>query len=156
MRCLFKRDSGVLTFGNNSFSCICDVRTIANGRRKLSEKPVYSENSDGTKGVPYDPKLFPLGIWDIISILPKNDPYEAPFFISTNAHQLVDVWDEVDGHYGEPIGHTIEDHGYGFHNSTSSTTLGCGRILSPTGLVAFMGFIKAAWTRKEETKIEVV
>jgi hypothetical protein len=102
------------------------------------------------------PRPFPKGMWIITGILPKDDPYEAPEFISTNAHQPVEEWEEIDGHYGEKTGKVIEDYGYGFHNSTSRTTLGCGRILTVRSRQDFVKEIQAAWKIGEEVFLEVV
>jgi len=87
--------------------------------------------------VPYMPRLFPVGTWSIWGIDSKDSkgnplgPYEAPFFISTSARQLVDEWEVVQHEklwYVRKTGRKVWDSGYGCHTSTSITTLGCGRI----------------------------
>jgi hypothetical protein len=152
----WRRDEGILSCDGNSIPCSCDVRNELNGRRKHVEKPVFTENEDGSRGKPYFPRPFPKGEWRVVSILPKIDAYMAPFFISTNAHQTVAVWDEVRDHYFRPTGEEVEDYGYGLHCSSSPTTLGCGRIASKDDLSALIGSIREAWVRGEEVTISVI
>jgi hypothetical protein len=135
--------------------CTCIIRNELNRRRQITEAPVYTENKDGSKGVPYMPRMFPFGVWNIVAVLPKTDPYEAPLFISTDAFQRVDEWTEGQGHYGEKTGTQVEDYGYGLHNSTSLTTLGCGRITKNSDLMALVGVIKEAQARNEPVTLVV-
>ncbi len=152
----YERDLGILHLGDRAFPVVCKVRNEQNGLRKRSEKVVRTENFDGSSGVPYMPRPFPLGRWKITGIFPKSDPYEAPEFIATDAHQPVDEWSEVSGHYGERTGRRVEDFGYGFHNSTSSTTLGCGRVLYSADRAELSEAIREAWARGEEVHVDVV
>ena len=155
MKVRWNSRTGKLSFGNTNITAICDVRNELNGRRELTEKPVHAENADGSEGRAYMPRWFPLGTWKIVAIIPKADPYEAPEFISTDAHQLVDEWTEVGGRYGEKTGRQVEDYGYGLHNSTSLTTLGCGHILQPADRAAFVAAIQTAWANGEDVSITV-
>jgi len=116
----------------------CKVRTIANGLRDY-HSIVFSENADGSRGMPYQPKEFPTGIWRVTQLLYKNadgtplGPYEDPVFIATDAHQPIEQWSllQYDGiEYGAALGQFLEDWGYGFHCSTSEYTLGCIRDLA--------------------------
>jgi hypothetical protein len=138
----WKRDEGNATYNGVIVPIVCDVRNEINGRRKLTEPVVYTENEDCTQGMPYMPRLFPKGVWKILAIIPKDDPYEAPFFISTNAHQSVVPWTSDNGHYGRAMADSVEDYGYGLHNSTSETTLGCGRILNYYDLIELINAIR--------------
>jgi L,D-transpeptidase catalytic domain len=63
----------------------------------------------------YQPQPFPAGTWHVTEIWPNDNPYTAPFFIGTDAHQTVKCLD----------GSEVDDHGYGIHHSTSATTWGC-------------------------------
>ena len=120
--------------------CACKVRNelIPGGRQDV----VHSENADGSTGVPYMPRPFPSGLWTIgkpAPIDPAKDVhlYEWPFFIPTDAHQLVDEWGvtlEDTWHYVQPTGQKVMDWGYGIHFSSSPTTLGCLKILIETDL----------------------
>jgi len=156
MKLSWKRDDGKLSYNDVTIDVVCDVRNELNGRRALSEKVVYSELPNGDKGVPYMPRPFPLGVWNVVAVIPKENPYEAPEFISTDACQILDVWSVVDGHYGDKTGDNVEDYGYGLHNSTSATTLGCGRIVSSKDREDLSKAIKTALLAKEEVILEVV
>jgi len=156
MKLSWARDAGILQYGDNSIKVICAVRNELNGERLLSEPPVYSELEDGGTGEPYMPRPFPKGIWNVLAIIPKENPYEAPEFISTDAHQTVKEWSLDSGHYGAETEDAIEDYGYGFHNSTSSTTLGCGHILSSDDRAALTAAIKEALANGESVILEVV
>ena len=155
MKITWDRDNAKLTYGNKTIQVVCAVRNELNGERLLSEVPVYGEGLDGKDTLPYMPRPFPKGTWSIGEIIPKNNPYEAPEFISTDAHQLVHPWTTQDGHYGRQIDDLIEDYGYGLHNSTSSTTLGCGHILELEDRQELCDAIQEAFDRKEPVVLEV-
>ena len=155
MTIYWKRKSAALTFGDKTIEVTCNVRNELNGRRRFEEKPVRSENLDGTLGVPYMPRWFPVGKWEVVAIIPKTDPYEAPEFISTDAHQTVHEWTELDDHYGSDTGDEIEDYGYGLHNSTSGTTLGCGRITRSEDRASLVKAIQDAWAIGETVTLVV-
>ena len=152
---IWHRNSGLATYQGKTINVTCDIRNELNHRRTLDEKPVYTENKNGSVGSPYMPRPFPLGVWKVLAILPKKHEYEAPEFISTDAHQLVDVWSVVDGHYGENTHFQVSDFGYGWHNSTSMTTLGCGKIQRYDERAALTAAIRECWSRKEEVFINV-
>ena len=79
----------------------------------------HPENGEGTPYAGfYQPIVFPSGIWQVLRVEPNDDPYTAPFFIATNAHQSVTCFD----------GTVVDDCGYGIHTSTSPTTWGCLRV----------------------------
>jgi len=149
-------DAALRQMVNVDMVVVCLVRNELNGERKLDSKAVYSEMANGTRGVPYMPRPFPKGMCKIVAIIPKDSPYEAPEFISTDAHQPVEEWSiKPDGTYDKPTGRMVEDFGYGEHNSTSSTTLGCGHILSPDERRTFVAAIQAAWANGETVTLEV-
>jgi len=156
MRLTWARDAAILKYADKALKVVCNVRNELNGLRLLSEKPVYSENEDGSRGLPYMPRQFPLGTWTVIAIIPKTDPYEAPQFISTDAHQKVHPWTTQDGHYSREMDDEIEDYGYGLHNSSSATTLGCGRIIDYKDREDLCAAIQAAWKNGETVTLEVV
>jgi hypothetical protein len=152
----WERDNSVLRYGNRAIRVECNVRNELNGRRELYEPVVYSELEDGSKGKPYMPRPFPKGVWTVTGILPKTIPYEAPEFISTDARQIVNVWSVVDAHYGAETKDAIEDYGYGLHNSTSNTTLGCGKIIGSQDRADLVEAIRIAWTAGDVVTLEVV
>jgi len=153
----FGRDIGVT---NN-------VRNELNGLRTSSEV-VFSTDQNGENGKPYYPRQFPAGKWYITDIVAhdKNkadgtpvEPYLYPFFLQTNAHQTVPVYKlEIVNdkqRIGAPDG-TREDWLYGLHYSTSSTTLGCIKIVKQDDLLWLVGQIKAAWHDNQIVSMEVV
>lgn len=156
MQITWRRDEGLLSYGNRIIPVVCNIRNELNGRRKLDEKVVYSENEDGSEGMPYMPRVFPLGTWEVLAIIPKTDPYEAPEFLSTDARQQVHPWTSADGHYGVEMGDLIWDWGYGLHNSTSSTTLGCGRIMDYADREELFETVKLALATGDSVLLEVV
>ena len=156
MQLTWRRNEGLLSYGNRIIPVVCDVRNELNGRRKLDEKVVYSENQDGSEGMPYMPRKFPIGKWNVLAIIPKIDPYEAPEFISTDARQQVHPWTSADGHYGVEMEDLIWDWGYGLHNSTSSTTLGCGHIIEVEDREALSEAIRIALEAGDMVILEVV
>lgn len=167
MKITWDRDAGKEIFTDvngveRTIDVTCFVRNELNGRRLLSEKPCYTEDEDGKTGgegnsKPYMPRPFPKGEWSVVAIndVPPENDYEAPEFISTDAHQEVEVWSVIDGHYGEKTGETVEDFGYGQHNSTSNTTLGCGRILQSEDRALLSATIRAAWGAGDIVKLIV-
>jgi hypothetical protein len=136
---LVKNRAALYAFGR-VLPCSCKVRNelTPGGRSDV----VHSENADGTTGVPYMPRPFPSGLWTVgrpAVIFPEKDVhlYMWPFFIPTDAHQLVDVWEvsqEEVLHYIKPTGQQVMDWGYGMHFSSSLTTLGCEKILIESDL----------------------
>jgi hypothetical protein len=50
----------------------------------------------------------------------------------------------------------VEDYGYGLHNSTSQTTLGCGRIIESKDRAELCSGIQAAWKNGETVTLEVM
>ena len=153
----FGRDIGVT---NN-------VRNELNGLRTSSEV-VFSTDQNGANGRPYYPRQFPAGKWYITDIVAHDkkkpdgtpvEPYLYHFFLQTNAHQSVPVYKlEIVNDkqkIGAPDG-TREDWLYGLHYSTSSTTLGCIKIVKQDDLLWLVGQIKAAWHDNQIVSMEVV
>jgi len=132
----------------------CLVRNELNGLRR-DDEVVRCTNEDGTDGLPYEPRTFPLGTWKVVNIADKTNPYEAPKFISTDAHQEVTVWTTKNGCYVHKLG-IAEDYGYGLHHSTSATTLGCIRILALEDLEALAAAIQKAWSEHDEVTLDVI
>ena len=152
----WQRDSGIASYDDVKLQIISNVRNELNGYRKLTENVVYTENEDGSQGVAYMPRRFPLGKFKIVAVLPKTNPYEAPEFISTDACQEVEEWTVVDGHYGEATGNMVMDYGYGLHNSTSNTTLGCGHIIQVADRAALTAVLIPLLNSNEECYLEVI
>jgi len=128
--------------------CSCVVQNLENKNRAMNQV-VFSENADGLNGVPYSPQVFPLGAWPVRAPIPEpeSNPYEFPFFIPTDAHQLVDEWGTVQRealYYTQKTGRQVMDWGYGIHFSKSMVTLGCIRIASQQDLMFIVSQVQNA------------
>lgn len=97
-----------------------------------------------------------MGKWDVYRPEPRDDDYKAPYYIPTNAFQLVQVWDTRNGRYVMETTETTIDRGYGLHYSTSPTTLGCIKIENKKDLLFLVDEIKKALDAKEDVTLEVV
>jgi hypothetical protein len=110
---------------------------------------------------PYYPREFPTGIWTVGAPLPREVPYLSPFFIPTDAWQMVDTWETAKDSrgvttYSRKTGKQYRDSGYGLHYSTSGTTLGCIRIGDRADLLWLVAEIERALKAKEKVTLEVV
>lgn len=138
-----------------------DVQNLENGLRR--EKLVFSENQDGSRGQPYSPQVFPVGTWKVLSVEavdPAHDPsgYEVPWFIRTDAHQLVDTYQEmITDHiwYGPKTGLQVMDWGYGLHYSTYPYTLGCIRVVKLEDLQWLAAEIQKIMAGGDEVRLAV-
>ena len=116
---------------------------------------VLSTNADGSDGVPYKPTSFPVGVWNVRQPLARTSIYTAPYFIPTDAHQLVDEW-ELDEHglYKYPTGRQVDDWGYGLHHSQIDYTFGCLRIVGIPDIVWLAEAMREA--KGDRVKMEVL
>ena len=111
---------------------------------------VTTEPEGDSQAHPFMPRYFPSGTWKITTILahPKEEPYLYPFFIATEAWQKLPVWALDDkGGYDHVTDQLVVDVGYGLHNSSSSTTLGCiriGDVSDPSYLLQVVNLLKPA------------
>lgn len=104
------------------------------------------------------PAVFPIGTWAIGDPLPQIDPYEAPFFIPTDAHALINEWTiiQYDGtEYGEQTDNRVMDWGYGLHFSSSRSTLGCLKIENKDDLLYLVSNINDAHKSGEIVQLVV-
>jgi hypothetical protein len=154
---LWRMDDAYLTAFGKTIACSCRVRNEINGMR-LPNQVVYSERADGELGVPYYPRQFPRGKWNVYHPVPRTDHYMAPYFIPTDAHQLVEEWSikQEDGtSYDQKTGRAVEDFGYGLHHSSSPTTLGCIKIESLDDLGWLVKRIQAEMADGRSVELEV-
>lgn len=119
----------------------CIVRNEENGWREPWQV-IYTMGSTTPHGLPYQPRPFPSGTWDITEVadMPLDSVY-WPVWIDTEATQELTVWDLDDEEmYRKPTKRTIVGKGYGLHHARykkgarlvpSNTTLGCINILQP-------------------------
>jgi len=158
MTIFVNKNRSLITYEQNGemkqISCSCWVRNELNGERKPTElvKSIPS-------GEYYYPRVFPAGRFKVterpIHRNAETDPYTAPFFIPTDAGQMVNIWSVVNGAYSADTYHQVWDTGYGLHFSTSPTTLGCIRLTMESDLLALVSVINACFDSNEEVLVEV-
>jgi len=106
---------------------------------------------------PYMPKGFPAGVWKVGMPVAKSNPYLAPYFIPTDAWQNVTEWAlDADGSYKAPTSRQVRDTGYGIHFSTSSTTLGCLKVINRSDLLTLAQLVAGKLSKGESVTLEVV
>ena len=147
----FCHSTGILEHGAIKVQCSCKIKNELNGLR--SKGPIV--RTMPSPGVPYQPRQFPAGRWQVFKPIPKTDAYMAPYYIPTDAWQLVDVWTVKDGAYDTKTEMQIKDYGYGLHFSSSPTTLGCIKIGNLLDLQNLVSKINARIALKESVFIEV-
>jgi hypothetical protein len=99
-----------------------ELKTSCIIKSRINLPPAYPEHSDGTPGkMAYQPVKFPSGLWIVKTPEATNHPLMAPYFIPTNAHQLVVCVD----------GSKFDDYGYGIHfDAQFEETWGCLHLYS--------------------------
>lgn len=117
------KEKTIIDFCNKKIKCSCVVRNELNKWRRF-DQIVYTIPDN----IPYMPRVFPSGEWIIKKPVERLDDYKKPYFIPTNAWQMVDEWEIKNGMYVKKTGKQIKDTDYGLHHSTSGTTLGCIKI----------------------------
>ena len=129
-----------LAFGR-SLAATCVVRNELNKWRK-SDQVVITLGQTTPHGLPYQPRQFPAGEWEITRVadMPKDSEF-WPIFMDTDATQMVRIWSlDDDGNYYGPTYRWITGRGFGIHHARypkagqmvkSNTTIGCINILSP-------------------------
>ena len=148
---------GKLLVGDSVFAISCKVRTLQEGTR-ASHEVVLSI----PKGLPYDPRPFPKGSWNITGIEYQKDKRfdprtYGPVKIRTDAFQMVKVW-ELDGDkdYLQETDRLVKDIGYLLHYSNSSTTLGCIRLSSPNDAETIATIVKNLLNNGENVQLDVI
>jgi hypothetical protein len=136
--------------GTQKIPCSCDVRTLANGRRRRDE---IIRTIPG--GKPFDPQPFPVGQWTVTRPRARSDEYRAPYFIPTDAFQDVPIWSVEGGLYRHEISGQDRDREYGLHYSTSKTTQGCIRIDTKEDLLDLVRQIISAIDAYEPVRLTV-
>jgi len=119
----------------------CVVRNEMNGWRKPNQV-VRTLGQTLPNGIPYQPRQFPPGEWEITRVVDMGDDTEYwPVFIDTSAVQILREWKlDAEGDYEAPAMKWLAGKGYGIHHPRifkggelvySKTTLGCIGIESP-------------------------
>ena len=160
MKITFHADNKLLQCqrGDNitDIAASCIVRNELNRKRPLHDpmQVVYAIVDDHYNRYPYMPRTFPTGTWRIYTPRARTSGYLAPYFIPTDAEQLVNVWSlDKDGGYAFPLPDRVLDIGYGLHFSESITTVGCIRIHQLEDLLWLVKAINAETEQGEQTTI---
>lgn len=141
MKLSWDKADDFLLAGDRKIRCWSKVRNELNGLRprKGASDVFYTTTIGGNKGVPSMPRTFPVGNWKIVGIIPhpdrERDGYLWPFYIATDAWQMLDEWElDSNGVYERKTGKRVPDYAYGLHFSSSDWTQGCIRIGSESDL----------------------
>jgi len=111
------------------FKATCRVRNEINGKRKPGQIVKTFPKVPGQERLPYMPRKFPTGLWEIKDPIWTDDIEYWPVKIPTNAVRNVMTWRVGDRGYLEPSGVVQEDAYYHLHFARNSrTTLGCIRL----------------------------
>lgn len=148
---IVKLEKGKLIAFDKVIEVSCMVRNETNNRRK--DEVVKSIPT----GLPIQPRKFPVGTWNVHRPLPRTSDYLKPYFIPTDAYQMLPVWElDSKGNYKAPTDVCVRDEGYGLHYSTSRTTQGCIRISKQEDLLFLVKKINEALDKKDSVVITVV
>ena len=141
MKLSWDKADDFLLAGDRKIRCWSKVRNELNGLRprKGASDVFYTTTIGGNKGVPSMPRTFPVGNWKIVGVIPhpdrERDGYLWPFYIATDAWQMLDEWElDSNGVYERKTGKRVPDYAYGLHFSSSDWTQGCIRIGSESDL----------------------
>ncbi|QQO10139.1 hypothetical protein [Breznakiella homolactica] len=152
MEFLIKADlkTGRMAAFDRDIPISCMVRNELNHERK-SHELVYSIPDKH----PIQPRPFPPGKWRITEPRERTDPYLAPFYIPSDAYQMLPVWEVENGLYKAPTDSFTRDCAYGLHYSTSRSTQGCIKILDREHLLFLADTISDLLRAGNEIYIEV-
>lgn len=148
-----------------SINATCVVRNDLNGWRK-PDQVVRTFASTVPHGLPYQPRPFPPGLWEITRVADMgSETVYWPVYVDTEATQELPIWELDDrGRYLVPSDYTVTGRGYGIHHAryevnetliSSSTTLGCINILSPDDAQWFGDEIRKALGYRLHVFLEV-
>ena len=140
----------------------CQVRNELNGERPLHDpdQVVYAETGNRYDKIPYMPRRFPEGEWPIGTPRekPPEDEYLWPWYIPTDAWQMVKSWalDKIGGYQCiDPFGKKVIDTAYGIHYHPHRTTLGCIHVLAERDIRALTLMIFREMRAGRKNSIEV-
>lgn len=117
----------LLEFGQQNYKATCRVRNEINGKRGPSQ--IVKTFPKAGFRLPYMPRRFPTGVWEIQKPVWTDDIEFWPVKIPTNAVRKVLTWNTERNQYSEPLELVQEDAYYHLHFSRDSiSTLGCIRL----------------------------
>ena len=142
--------SSELWYNNLMIPCSCNVRNEINGKRGMDEIVKTMPN-----GHAYMPRVFPVGVWEVGFPIPRYSKELAPYFIPTNAWQMLPIWNVKGNSYVSPSDVTDKDTAYGIHYSEFQNTLGCIKVRNMPDLIELVKAIKECFKRKEKVYLHV-
>ena len=142
--------SNELKYNDKVIACTCNVRNELNGLRLAHE---VVKTMPG--GYPYQPKIFPLGLWEVGYPIQRYSLELAPYFIPTNAYQMVNIWTTENGKYVAKTDTVDKDQAYGIHFSEYKNTLGCIKVMDILDLTELVHIIVDCYKRKEKVYLHV-
>ena len=155
----FSHSGEILRAYGGAYRATCHVRNELNGERKLHVKKevVYAMTGDRGDKIPYMPRRFPLGRFEVFKPQERSSRFLKPLYIPTKAKQLVTVWElDENGGYDHATTERVMDHGYGVHCSEDPNTWGCIRMNSPTDIYSLCNKLFMTFRQEEPVFIDVV
>lgn len=150
MTLTWKQESSELWYNNIMIPCSCNVRNEMNGKRSMDEIVYTMPNHK-----PYMPRIFPKGTWEVGMPEERDTPELAPYFIPTNAFQMLPVWNTQNNSYVSESAELDKDMAYGIHYSEYKNTLGCIKVRNKADLEQLVKVIKSCIKKKEKVYVTV-
>ncbi|MDC7234980.1 MAG: hypothetical protein PQJ58_17230 [Spirochaetales bacterium] len=145
----------ILEFGKITYKATCRVRNEINSKRKKSQ--VVKTYPKGDERLPYMPRRFPTGVWEVFKPIWTNDIEFWPVKIPTNAVRRVLAWYTEKGEYSESSEIIQDDAYYHLHFSRDSiSTLGCIRLNSANDAEQIARRIEGLQAAGHQVLLEVV
>lgn len=145
----------------------CVVRNERNGYRHADEI-VRTMGQTTPHGIPYQPRQFPPGRWEITRVADcaadGEDAAYWPVWIDTSAVQELLEWKLKDGLYYRATSRAFIGRGYGIHHARyskaglmvrSNTTLGCLNVLDPDDMFRLAMEIREAMSMQQGVFVDV-
>lgn len=142
--------SSELWYHDKMIPCSCNVRNELNGLRSMDEIVYTIPNHH-----PYMPRIFPKGTWKVALPEPRESKELYPYFIPTNAFQVVPIWNTLLNSYVSQSDKTDIDRAYGIHYSEYKNTLGCIKIRNLKDLLDLVHEIRTCFKKKEDVYVHV-
>lgn len=156
--------SELVAFGRH-LRATCLVRNELNRWRK-SHEVVRTIGSSVPNGLPYYPRPFPPGSWEITRVQDIGpDTAYWPVFLDTPARQELPIWELDDhGRYLQATTETFVARGYLIHHArhringewvASNTTYGCINVLEVADMEWLAGNMRHAFGMRMRVFVDV-
>lgn len=150
----FDPESETLEWGDLNIIAATNIVRNEDNRWRKKDQVVRTM---GKQSVPYMPRKFPTGIWEVYRPQPRTDRYKAPYYIPTNATRRVFVWEVDKNGYVRETEQVVVDEEYGMHHSKdSTTTLGCISIVKENECLMLVEELNKVFDAGEKVYLEVM